>query len=45
MEDIGESINSTIVREIICNLLLIIQLDKINIPVMTYCMPSTDTSR
>lgn len=35
MEDIGESINGTIVREIICNLLLIIQLDIINIPVMT----------
>jgi len=43
MEDIVESINGTIGRGIIfCNLLLIIQLDVINIPVMTYRMTSTD---
>jgi hypothetical protein len=45
MEDIGESINGTIVRGIICNLLLIIQLNIINIPDMTYCMTSADIFR
>jgi len=45
MEDIGESINGTIVRGIICNLLLIIQLNVINIPDMTYCMTSADIFR
>jgi len=43
MEDIVESINGTIGRGIIFrNLLLIIQLDVINIPVMTYRMTSAD---
>lgn len=43
MEDIVESINGTIGRGIIfSNLLLIIQLDVINIPVITYRMTSAD---